>query len=143
VQLITQAVPTKTPQMPKECRKIVLNEAVKKMEELEMSEKPEFKLMRRSGFNQKRSRKHSPKRIQRPNPFLDTNCIYPPDKEYAEKYEELKSPQKRRPLSGGPSPDKHKLKHKELEMRVMEEHREASLYLQKAKEDIAKTRKEI
>ena len=39
----------------------------------------------------------------------DTNAIYPPDKQYARATEEMKSPAKKRPLSGGPSPDKHKL----------------------------------
>lgn len=39
----------------------------------------------------------------------DTNCIYPPDKEYARKNEEMRSPVKKRPQSGGPSPDKIKL----------------------------------
>ena len=39
----------------------------------------------------------------------DTNNIYPPDHAYKQATEELKSPTKKRPLSGGPSlsPDKH------------------------------------
>ena len=41
--------------------------------------------------------------------FKDTNVIYPPDKAYHEANEDLKSPSKKRPLSGGPSPEKHRI----------------------------------
>jgi hypothetical protein len=39
----------------------------------------------------------------------DTNVIYPPNRAYEHANKELQSPTKRRPLSGGPSPDKFKI----------------------------------
>lgn len=44
-----------------------------------------------------------------PKLFKDTNSIYPLNKQY--KDNELKSPYKQRPLSGGPSPDKFKIEY--------------------------------
>ena len=44
-----------------------------------------------------------------PKLFKDTNSIYPPNKQYKDANNELKSPQKKRPLSGDPSPDKFKI----------------------------------
>lgn len=44
-----------------------------------------------------------------PRIFKDTNTIYPPNQAYNDANEELKSPTKRRPQSGGPSPDKQQI----------------------------------
>ena len=38
--------------------------------------------------------------------FKDTNTIYPPNQAYNDANNELKSPAKKRPQSGGPAPDK-------------------------------------
>lgn len=84
----------------------------------------------------------------------DTNCIYPPDNEYAQKNEDLKSPVKKRPQSGGPSPDKHKLyyiKHDQEEEHaimmkcheVLKEHNETTQLLIETKAELVKTRLEI
>lgn len=41
--------------------------------------------------------------------YKDTNAIYPPNQAYDKANNELKSPQKRRPQSGGQSPDKGRI----------------------------------
>ena len=41
--------------------------------------------------------------------FKDTNTIYPPNQAYDDANNELKSPTKKRPQSGGPSPDKQQI----------------------------------
>ena len=57
--------------------------------------------------------------------MADTNTIYPPDHAYKQATEELKSPVKKRPLSGGPSlsPDKNPiekvLQPQKLEVKIL------------------------
>lgn len=46
------------------------------------------------------------KQKQNQRMFKDTNTIYPPNQAYNDANNELKSPTKKRPQSGGPSPDK-------------------------------------
>ncbi len=61
--------------------------------------------------NKSLQRKNLMKNRTKLNPklFKDTNSIYPLNKQY--KDNELKSPYKQRPLSGGPSPDKFKIEY--------------------------------
>lgn len=60
----------------------------------------------RLGSQKIRSRQCKFKAKLGPRIFKDTNTIYPPNQAYNDANEELKSPTKRRPQSGGPSPDK-------------------------------------
>ena len=39
----------------------------------------------------------------------DTNAIYPPSEAYKRATQEMESPTKKRPQSGGPSPDKERI----------------------------------
>ena len=88
--------------------------------------------IRRQTHGRKKSRKVSPKRRLRPQPLPDTNAIYPPDLEYAQANYEMQSPTKKRPQSGGPSPDRHKLQAPKLDedeqyesqQKIFAEHRE-------------------
>ena len=95
-----------------------------------------------------RGRKMRPRRIQRPQPGMhpDTNIIYPPDRAYEQANNELKSPTKKRPLSGGPSPDKGKLQIDEpikTAQQIFREHRETQILLNKARSNIQQTRLEV
>jgi len=63
-------------------------------------------LSKKSRKKRKKHNKHGSKA-----PCKDTNVIYPPDQAYGRANEELKSPSKKRPLSGEPSPDKKKLEY--------------------------------
>jgi hypothetical protein len=62
----------------------------------------------------KKSSKNADKKILRKMKtnsklFKDTNCLYPPNLQYENANNEMKSPPKKRPLSGDPSPDKFRI----------------------------------
>ena len=107
--------------------------------------------IRRESHGRKKSKKASPKRMQRPQPLPDTNALYPPDLEYAQANYEMRSPTKKRPLSGGPSPDRYKLQipkqnddeFQELQAKIFNEHRETQINLLKMKQSIAATRQDL
>ena len=64
----------------------------------------------KSSLGGRMTKKLRRKHVRRMQRASDTNEIYPPSKAYGEVNEEMKSPTKVRPLSGGPSPDKNKLR---------------------------------
>lgn len=90
--------------------------------------------------------------------FHDTNNIYPPNQAYQKAAQDLQSPTKRRPQSGGPSPDKNKIRVDETEQvseqlqkvqpqdqykRIFTDHKETQILLTRAKAGLQQTRKQI
>lgn len=121
--------------------------------------------MPNSGNNSFKRQRVNPRLLHRK--FKDTNTIQP-NQAYSDANKELQSPSKKRPQSGGPSPDKRshievdncseseqvqiQIKQKETEIkekmqsevnRIMEDNQNTQEMLQKAKAEIQTTRKQI
>lgn len=107
-------------------------------------------IIKRKQQTYSKAHKQQPRRIQRPPPvpmrLPDTNCIYPPDQEYHRKNESMKSPQKKRPKSGEPSPDKNQIKiddNEEEKCRILAQFYDAKKLLEAAKNGIRETRLKV
>lgn len=87
-----------------------------------------------------------------PERAQDTNNIYPPDKAYDDATKELQSPTKKRPLSGGPSPEKNQIKEKKLieepslaeqQRKIFSDHKETQMLLIRAKASVQQSKRLI